>query len=105
MCRRQLYRRRVPRWGLLLLLVVGVGCAGAGAALLLGSLGSDSYGWTAYSPLTSIDGHYRPFDPTWLIWRPRVGAALLAAGAGTFGAVSAALVLRRQEARARTPRG
>lgn len=82
------------RRSLLVLLVAAVLCAGAGAWLLIGpAAGGPATGWTAYSPLSSSS--YTPVDPGWTAWRPRVGAALLALGAGAVGAAAAALVLRR----------
>jgi heme/copper-type cytochrome/quinol oxidase subunit 1 len=77
------------------LLAAGVLCAGVGTGLMVASSPARvaGFGWTAYSPLSSTA--YRPIDPTWLIWVPRAGAALLALGAGTAGAALAALVLGR----------
>lgn len=77
------------------LLAAGVLCAGVGAGLTVTFSPAHvaNIGWTAYSPLSSTV--YRPIDPAWLVWAPRVGAALLALGAGTTGAALAALVLGR----------
>ena len=87
----------MPRWSLVLLLATAVVCAGVGAALLLTPSGAASFGWTAYSPLSPSDnGRYMPLDLTWLEWRPRIGTALLAAGAGTTGAALSALLLQRR---------
>jgi heme/copper-type cytochrome/quinol oxidase subunit 1 len=86
----------MPRWALFVLLIAAVVCAGIGTSLL-DPLARASFGWTAYSPLSvhSVSAVYRPIDPTWLQWRPRVGAALLALGAGATGAFLVALVTTR----------
>ncbi|MGN6444715.1 hypothetical protein [Amnibacterium sp.] len=81
--------QRPPRALLVLLLVAAVLCAGVGTALVLSSAGAASYGWTAYAPLSGTSS--RPVDLTWLLWRPRIGLALLALGAGSTGALIVAL--------------
>lgn len=84
---------------LIALLVAGVVCAGVGVALAGNPFGgAASFGWTAYSPLSGE--RYQPIDPTWLLWRPRVGLALLAIGAGSAGAALSALIVLTR----RTPR-
>ena len=82
----------MPRRVLWVLLVAGVVCAGVGTGLLLSppSLGAASFGWTAYSPLSSTA--YVPFS---IVWGPKIGVALLALGAGSTGGVITALSLRR----------
>ncbi|GAA4755270.1 hypothetical protein GCM10025783_30560 [Amnibacterium soli] len=89
----------MPRWTLLVLLIVGVICAGIGT-ILLDPVHTASFGWTAYAPLSrsihSGNAVYTPIDPTWLQWRPRIGATLLALGAGTTGAALVALLTRRR---------
>jgi heme/copper-type cytochrome/quinol oxidase subunit 1 len=87
------YGQRMPRWALFVLLIAAVVCAGIGSSLL-DPLARASFGWTAYAPLSIHSGSavYRPIDPTWLQWRPRVGTALLPLGAGTAGAFLVAIV-------------
>ena len=75
------------------LLLLGVVCAAVGVALAGNPFSTPSFGWTAYSPLA--DATYRPYDPAWLTWAPRIGLALVALGAGTSGASLAVLVLQR----------
>lgn len=82
---------------LITLLVLGVVCAGFGVALAGNPYSTGSFGWTAYSPLSSAS--YQPIDITWLVWAPRIGLALAAVGAGTTGAALSALVLRRSPRR------
>jgi heme/copper-type cytochrome/quinol oxidase subunit 1 len=86
----------MPRWALVLLLVAAVVCAGIGMGLL-NPTGTARFGWTAYAPLSvhSGDAVYMPVDLVWLSWQPRIGAMLLALGAGTAGAALVALLLRR----------
>ena len=98
----QRYRRRMSRRLLVVLLLSGVVCAGVGAGLL-DPLHLDGSRWTAWSPLriASDNGVYLPVDPVWFEWRPRLGALLLALGAGTSGAGVAALVVLRRVRRAR----
>jgi len=80
------------------LVALGVLCAAAGTTLVLrGTLfGGPAWGWTAYAPLSLYSGgsRYTALDPVRLAWARPLGAALLAAGAGTSGAAVAALVLR-----------
>ncbi len=85
----------MKRWSLVLLLAVGILSAGFGTALVLGStpLGAASFGWTAYSPLSSTS--YWPGNVTGLFWTSKIAAALLALGAGLVGASGTALVLTR----------
>lgn len=83
------------RRSLVVLLVLAVVCAGVGTGLL-DPAGS---GWSAVPRFRiSSDGNglYLPFDPTWLEWRPRIGAALLALGAGTAGATLVGLLHGRR---------
>lgn len=81
----------MKHWILAALLVASVICAGAGIVLSGNPFGPASFGWTAYSPLSSTS--YRPVDPTWLRWAPTIGLALLTIGAGSAGAMLSALVL------------
>jgi heme/copper-type cytochrome/quinol oxidase subunit 1 len=73
---------------LIVLLALGVVCAGAGVALVGNPFDVPRFGWTAYSPLSGEA--YLP-DVTWLTWAPRIGTALLAIGAGSTGAAVSAL--------------
>jgi heme/copper-type cytochrome/quinol oxidase subunit 1 len=84
----------MPRWSLVVLVVLGVVCAGIGVGLTDVFSRAPAFGWTAYSPLskTVYSGSYEPIDPTWSLWRPRLGIGLLALGAGTTGAVAVALI-------------
>ena len=86
----------MPRWALVLLLVAAVVCAGVGTGML-NPIGAARFGWTAYAPLSvhSGDAVYTPVDLVWLSWQPRIGAMLLALGAGTAGAALVALLVRR----------
>lgn len=90
----------MPRWCLIVLLAAAVICAGIGTSLTaaFAPYGAASFGWTAYAPLskTVYSGSYTPINTTWLLWAPRLGVALLALGAGTTGAVTAALLTGRQ---------
>jgi len=84
----------MTRWPLIVLLVVGVVCAGIGVALVGNPFHTPTFGWTADAPLAgSASG---PIDTNWLVWAPRIGTLLLALGAGCTGAALAALVLRRR---------
>ncbi|RIX31073.1 hypothetical protein [Amnibacterium setariae] len=90
----------MKRWPLVVLLVAGVVCAGIGVVVGGNPFQPATFGWTAYSPLSGE--RYRPIDPVWLVWAPRIGFLLLAVGAGSAGAALAALVLRRPSRSART---
>lgn len=87
----------MTRWPLILLLVVGVVCAGSGVALIGNPFHTPTFGWTAYAPLAGA------VDVNRLIWAPRIGTLLLAVGAGCTGAALAALVLRRRTRRDAQP--
>lgn len=90
----------MPRWTLILLLVAAIVCASAGASLTAAftPFSAASFGWTAYSPLssTAYSAGFTPINTTWLMWAPRIGVALVALGAGTSGAVIVALLGQRQ---------
>lgn len=94
--RRGRYGRSVPRLLLPSLFIVAVLCAGFGLDVVLtgGPFGTISYGWTAYSPLSST-----AYLPAGLFREqvvPKIGLALFAIGAGSTGAIATALLLRRR---------
>lgn len=86
----------MKHWILATLLVASTICAGAGIVLSGNPFAPASFGWTAYSPLSSAS--YQPVNPTWLALAPKIGLALLAIGAGSAGAVLSALVLLKRGA-------
>jgi heme/copper-type cytochrome/quinol oxidase subunit 1 len=96
----------MPRWSLIVLLALAVICAGIGTSLTAAvtPYGAASFGWTAYAPLskTVYSGSYTPINTTWLLWAPRLGVALLALGAGTTGAIAAALLTEHKRRSATT---
>lgn len=76
-------------WIIWLILLAGVVGAAIGATVLQTVPGPETFGWTAYAPLSSVT--YRPPSAAWI--RP-ASIVMLTVGAGTVGATATALLLR-----------